>query len=122
MSRSGPTKLETNKTIAKIAKHGKAAKQKIFLVIAEEIGRSRRQRVAVNLGKLSKLATANAKKILVVPGKVLSLGEAVQGIQVAAFQYSAEAKAKILAAKGKAISLNELIDSKAKPSEMVLVK
>lgn len=122
MQRTGATKLETRKEIAALEKHGKKAKQKIFLVLAEELGRVRRQRVAVNLRKLGKLAEQNKKKILVVPGKVLSLGEAVAGMEVAAFQFSGEAKKKIAGAKGKALSLMQLAESKIKPSEMVLVK
>jgi large subunit ribosomal protein L18e len=122
MQPTGPTKIETRKLITEIEKHGKKTKQKIFLAIAEQLSKARRARVTVNLRKLSALATANAKKVLVIPGKVLSIGEATAGMQVAALQYSKDAKQKIEKAKGKAMTLKELINSKAKPSEMTMVK
>ncbi len=122
MKATGPTKLETRKLAAELEKHAKKTKQKIFLVLSREIGKPRRLRAAVNLRKLGKLAQANAKKVLVVPGKVLSLGNATAGMQVAAFSFSIEAKKKILEAKGKAISLKELAESKIKANETVLVK
>lgn len=122
MQRTGPTKIETQKTISALEKHGKKTKHGIFLVIAEELSKPRRARVSVNLNKLSVLAKANEKKILVVPGKVLSFGNVEQGMTIAAFSFSEEAKKKIIAAKGKAMTLKELIDGKQKVSEMVLVK
>ncbi len=91
-------------------------------MIAEELSKPRRARASVNLNKLSVLAKANEKKILVVPGKVLSFGNVEQGMTIAAFSFSEEARKKILAAKGKAMTLKELIDGKQKVSEMVLVK
>ncbi len=122
MKITGANKLETQKTISLLEKHGRKTKQKIFVALAKELSKARRQRVAVNLRKLSKLSEKNKKKILVVPGKVLSLGEAIAGIEVAALQFSAEAKKKIEQAKGKALTLNQLAEGKAKPAEMVLVK
>ncbi len=122
MKKTGAIRLETQKLVAEIRKHGKKTKQKIFIVIAEQLGKARRQQVEVNLSKLGKIAEANKKKILVVPGKVLSSGNAFAGMETAAFKFSAGAKKKIEEAKGKAISLKQLVESKAKPSEMVLVK
>lgn len=122
MKRTGATKLETRKLIAELEKHGKKKKQKIFTTIAEQLGKARRQQVEVNLRKLCKIAEANKKKILVVPGKVLSSGNPATGMEVAALKFSADAKKKIETAKGKAISLKQLAESKAKPSEMILVK
>lgn len=122
MKATGPTKLETRKTISELEKHGKKAKQKIFLAIAEQLAKPRRQRVAVNLNKLSALAQKNAKKVLVVPGKVLSFGKVAAGMEIAAFSFSAEARKKIEHAKGKALSLKELAQGKIKPASMLLVK
>ncbi len=122
MKITGATKLETQKLAAEIEKHGKKTKQKIFTVMAEQLRKARRQQAEVNLGKLGKIAEANKKKILVVPGKVLSSGNPFAGMEIAAFKFSAGAKKKIEEAKGRAISLKQLVESKAKPSEMVLVK
>jgi len=122
MKITGATKIETRKLIAELEKHGKKASQKIFLAVAEQLSKPRRQRVEVNLQKLSRIAEANKKKTIVVPGKVLSIGNAVAGIEIAALNFSSGAQKKILEAKGKAISLKQLVESKAKPSEMVLVK
>jgi large subunit ribosomal protein L18e len=122
MKQTGPMKLETRRIISTLEEKGKKEKQKIFSLLAEQLSKPSRQMAEVNLSKLSKLAKANAKKILVVPGKVLSSGNAETGMEISAFRFSAEAKKKIVAAKGKALTLMELADGKAKPSEMLLVK
>ena len=122
MKRTGATKLETLKLIAGLKKHGKRTGQKVFTAIAEQLGKPRRQRVEVSVGKLGKIAEANKKKILAVPGKVLSSGNPVAGMEVSAMKFSAGAEKKIREAKGKAVLLGQLVESKARPCEIVLVK
>ena len=46
---------------------------------------------------------------VVVPGKVLSVGDLTKKVEVAALTFSAEAKRKIEEAKGRTLSLQELL-------------
>ena len=48
--------------------------------------------------------------MVLVPGKVLSLGEMSKKVDVAAFNFSAEAKKKIEQANGKIMTIKELLE------------
>ena len=50
-----------------------------------------------------------AQRAVVVPGKVLSVGDLTKKVEVAALTFSAEAKRKIEEAKGRTLSLQELL-------------
>jgi large subunit ribosomal protein L18e len=75
--------------------------------LAEHLSRARHQTVPLNVGQLDRIAAAD--ETLVVPGKLLADGLLTKPLTVAAFSYSAEAKAKIHAAGGKALTLHELL-------------
>jgi len=116
MKRTFPSKESTRKLIIALEKKGKKDKAGVWLGIAGKISSPTRIRAKVNLWKLSKLAAKNKGKLLVVPGKVLGTGELENSAEVAAFSFSDSAKKKIEKVKGKVISLQELIESKAKAS------
>ena len=65
----------------------------------------------MSIGHLERIASS--EETVVVPGKVLSDGSLSKRLTVAAFAYSTEARAKIHAAGGTALSLHDLL--KAKP-------
>ena len=46
---------------------------------------------------------------MIVPGKVLSVGELTKKVDVAALNFSSEARRKITQAKGKVLSISELL-------------
>jgi large subunit ribosomal protein L18e len=58
---------------------------------------------------------------VVVPGKVLGAGEVNHQITVTAFSFSEKAKKKIKAAKGKCLSLSELIKKNPKGSNVRII-
>jgi len=121
MKVTGPTKLETAKTIAELEKKYRKSRNAVWLDLASRLGKPRRQRPSVNLWKLEKLSGMLENKILVVPGKVLGFGDLTKKTRVVALEFSADAKKKI-SAKGEALTLRQAAAKNLKPSEMVIVK
>lgn len=79
---------------------------KLWKRIAEDLEKPTRNRRAVNVYKLSKYSKEN--DTVIIPGKVLGTGELSHKLNVAAFNFSEEAKRKI-SEKGKAISIPDLM-------------
>jgi large subunit ribosomal protein L18e len=48
-------------------------------------------------------------ELIVVPGKVLSVGEIKKQVEVAAVNFSDEARKKIILAKGRTLTMRELL-------------
>lgn len=75
--------------------------------IAADLRRPTRERRTVNVYKIEKFAQDG--ETIVVPGKVLSVGDLTKKVNVAALTFSEEARKKIENAKGKTLSLQELL-------------
>jgi large subunit ribosomal protein L18e len=84
----------------------------LWASVADDLERSRHPSRPVSVGHLDRVAAA--EETVVVPGKVLADGSLSKRLTVAAFAYSAEARAKIHAAGGTALSLHDLL--KANPN------
>jgi large subunit ribosomal protein L18e len=82
----------------------------IWASVADRLERPRHQTNPVNLGHLDRLADAD--ETVVVPGKLLADGPFSKRLTVAAFAYSAEARMKIHAAGGAALSVHDLLRTK----------
>ena len=120
--RTGPTNEKTREIIVDLDKFGKKAKKELWRDLAERIGKPSRHRASINVYKLSRLAKANAGKVLVVPGKVLAKGNAETIIEVACLACSGKARREIENAKGKVMSFKELLASKPHADKMVIVQ
>lgn len=75
--------------------------------IAVELEKPSRSRREVNIYKID--ANARDDEMVIVPGKVLSNGVMQKSVSVAALSFSKDAKEKIISAKGKALSIQELM-------------
>ena len=84
-----------------------AKKNEGWVGIAGILSGPRRKNVNVNLNDLNK--EANSGDTLVVPGKVLSLGDMDKKINIVALGFSAVAREKILKSGGKTLSILEEI-------------
>jgi large subunit ribosomal protein L18e len=73
-----------------------AKKNKDWIKVAAILSGSRRNKIEVNLDKIS--SEAKQGEVLVIPGKVLSLGSIDKKIKVVAFNFSEKAKEKLLKA------------------------
>lgn len=102
MRRTGPTNYQLQVLLAELEKSDK----NIWKRVIYDLNKPSRQRVAVNVYKINQYAQDG--ETVLVPGKVLSVGEITKKIDVAAWSFSQEAKNKINAAKGKVLSISEL--------------
>ena len=105
-NRTGPQTLELQTLIADLKKHSLTSK--LWKRIAKDLSKSTRQRRVVNLYKINKYAREG--ETIIVPGKVLSIGEIEKKVNVAAYQFSTQAKTKIEDKQGSAITIKELLE------------
>lgn len=93
--------------IRSLRKKAKESDAPIWRDVADQLSFSKRRRVAVNLSRLNRYTTE--KETVIVPGRVLGSGKLDHPIVVAAFSYSKQARSKILTAKGKSLTIPELL-------------
>jgi len=103
--RTGPQTLELQTLLIDLKKPSQVSK--FWKRVAKDLSKSTRQRRVVNLYKINKYAKDG--ETIVVPGKVLSIGEINKKVHVAAYQFSTQAKAKIESMQGSAITIKELL-------------
>lgn len=113
---TSPELTATVRALRKASKKGAA----LWGALADELDRSRRSRVAVNLSVINR--HTGEGDVVAVPGKVLGSGEIAHAVTVAAFSFSETAREKIAHTKGKALSLTELIDGGMEPSKIKILK
>lgn len=102
-----------------LRKQSRENKAEIWKSLAEHLSKSRRKRVTVNISRLNRFTQKN--EIVAVPGKVLGAGEINHPITVAAFAFSEKAKEKIKKAKGKCLSLSELVKKNPAGSNVKII-
>lgn len=105
---TGPTNPVLRRLVRQLRKRGKEQKARIWLDLAERLEGPRRSRVEVNLSQLNRY-TAEGNTI-VVPGKVLAAGKLGHALAVAAFKFSGAARRKIIAAGGKPLTIQQLLE------------
>ena len=102
---------ELVRLLVALRKASKAQDAPVWGDVARRLDRGRHRSAPLNLRQLERLT--EAKQTVVVPGKLLADGELTKPLTVAAFHYSDAARAKVHAAGGSALSIEELL--KAKP-------
>ncbi len=75
--------------------------------IHKDLSRPSRKRSSVNLYKIAKYAREG--ETVIVPGKILSVGDLDKQVIVAAFNCSTAAREKIIKANGQVLSIEELL-------------
>jgi len=91
----------------------------IWRRLAEPLNRPRRRRITVNLSRVSRHTTAG--ETVVVPGKVLGVGKLDHPIKIAAFQFSKQAKQKIIQVNGTCMTIAELMKKNPKGSGVKII-
>ena len=105
VKRTGPTNYQVQLLLEQLKSN--ALKSRFWKRVVKDLNKPSRQRRIVNLYKIEQYAQDG--ETILVPGKVLSVGEINKKVEVAALNFSEEAKEKILAAKGKTLSISELL-------------
>ncbi len=103
--RSGPTNYQLQELLADV--NQKAVASRFWKRVGFDLQKPTRQRRMVNIYKIEKFAESG--ETILVPGKVLSVGELTKKVDVAALNFSADAKQKIESAKGKVLTIKELL-------------
>ena len=106
MKPTGPVNSILAGLIKELRKKANEHNMAIWKRIAEDLSKPTRQRRVVNLYKINKFTKEN--ETVIVPGKVLAVGELDHNVTVAAFTFSEAAFDKINKV-GKAIPINELL-------------
>ncbi len=102
---------ELVKVLVELRRAARAHDAPVWGSVADRLERSRHAVAPLNVGQLERLAAAD--ETVAVAGKLLAEGPLSKRLTVGAFSYSAGARAKVHAAGGSALSLNELV--KARP-------
>lgn len=113
--RTGPENPELRNLIREL----KLQNASLWKRIAYDLEKPTRKRREVNVSRINKYINDN--EIAVVPGKVLGAGEIKKSVIVAAWQFSEQAKEKILKAKGSCITIQELLKKKPKLSQVRII-
>jgi ribosomal protein L18E len=101
---TGPTDPNTKKLVAELRK------VKEYKALAKALGASRRKKAELSLGDLGKVKEDK----IATAGKILAGGELAKAKTVYAWRFSEAAAAKIKAAGGKSMGLEDLLKSKEK--------
>jgi large subunit ribosomal protein L18e len=94
--------------IRDLKKKSQESQASLWRSLAERLTASKRSRIAVNVSRLNRYTKDG--ETVAVPGKVLGSGKADHPMIVAAFAFSDVAQAKILKAKGKCLSIRDLME------------
>jgi large subunit ribosomal protein L18e len=110
--RTGPTNPYLKQLIENLKKKSFEDNTPIWRVVAKKLEKPRRQKIEVNLSDIER----NTKDgdTIIVPGIVLASGELKKSINIAAWRFSASARRKIEKAKGKCLTIEELIKKNPK--------
>ncbi len=119
MKKVRTTNPELVQLIRFLRKQSRENKVKIWYDIAEDLSRSRRRRITVNISHLSRHTEKNEN--VVVPGKILGAGGIDHPITVTAFAFSGKGKSKIEAARGKCLTFSDLAKKNPKGSNVRII-
>jgi len=107
VKRTGPTNPELNSLIEELKMKSLDNGVKLWKRLAKDLQKPSRQRRIINIYKINKYAKEG--ETIVVPGKVLNMGELDKKVDVAAFSFSDKAKEKINKV-AKTLSIQELME------------
>jgi large subunit ribosomal protein L18e len=110
----GPDNPVTQRTIVALERAARKNKAAIWGKAAKRIKAGRRRYAEANMEKLSQFAG----KTLLVPGKVLGMGDLDKAVTVAAISFSASAREKIAKKGGKALTILELVEYNPKGKDV----
>jgi large subunit ribosomal protein L18e len=105
MKRTGPMNYQLQSLLTEL--EPKAVESRFWKRVVKDLKKPSRQRRMVNVYKIDKFARDG--ETVLVPGKVLSVGDMSKKVDVAAIHFSTEARIKIEKANGKAITIKELL-------------
>jgi large subunit ribosomal protein L18e len=118
MKRTGPTNPLLQGLIQELKKKSVEHGVNIWKRVANDLEKPSRKRRIVNLYKINEYTKDD--ETVIVPGKVLSVGDLDHAVTVAAFSFSGAALDKINK-KGKAMLINDLIKESPKGKKIRII-
>lgn len=91
--------------------------KKVFGVVAKMLSKPKQQQITVNLNRLNRVTSEN--QTVIVPGKLLSLGEINHKLTVYAHRVSNAAKEKLTKAGCNVHDMNQLVADQPKNTVLV---
>ena len=119
VKRTGPTNPILKKLIEDLKKKAFDTKSDFLKDISEKLNKTRRQRIEVNIAHIERYA--NKDEIVVVPGVVLGYGELSKPLTISAWKFSKQAREKIEKIKGKALTIEELVEKNPKGTNVKIL-
>ena len=119
VKRTGPTNPELIKLIQDLRKKSFEINSNFLRDVAEKLNKPRRQRVEVNLSHIDRYTEEG--ETVVVPGVVMGFGELTKPLTISAWRFTKPAIEKIKRSKGKAISIQELVEENPKGSRVKII-
>ncbi len=116
MEKSNPV---LRKEIVKLEKAGRKEGARVYTQAAEELKKTDKNRVEVNLSKLQR--HADEGDTLLVPGKVLGSGRLNKKVEVAAFQFSKKAR-EAIDEVGETIFIGDLVEKNPEGKKVKIMK
>ncbi|MBI4146602.1 50S ribosomal protein L18e [Candidatus Woesearchaeota archaeon] len=117
--RTGPTNPVLQQLIQSLRKEGSTSKAGLWIRVADDLEKPTRQRREVNISRIARNTKPN--ETVIVPGKVLGSGTIPHSVTIAALSYSGGAKQRIEEAKGKALTIEQLLKQKPKAKDIKLM-
>ena len=111
VKRTGPSNQNLKKLIQELKEKSLAEGVKLWKRIAHDLEKPSRQRRTVNIYKIDQFAKDG--ETIIVPGKILSVGQLTKKLNVAAYNFSKEAEQKINKT-GKLITIQQLVKDNPK--------
>jgi len=111
---------ELIETIRLLKRKSKEGGRHIWRDAAERLLRSNKKRTTINISKLSRY-TKEGETVL-VPGKVLGSGRLAHPVTIAAFSFSESARSKITTAKGRCLSIVDLMKENREGSNVKIME
>ena len=119
VKRTGPTNANMKLLIQQLRKESTTQKADIWDRIADELEKPTRQRRTVNLSRINRFT--KAQETIIVPGKVLGTGNLNHSITIAAYAFSGSSQQKITEAKGKTVTIPELLKQNPKGKDVRII-
>ena len=116
MKRTGPTNPTVKELILSLRKESSVSKVALWDRVADDLEKPTRERRAVNLSRIARSTKPN--EMVVVFGKVFVSGSLPHSVVIAALSFSAGAKEQIESAKGKVLTIEQLLKSKPKVQDL----
>ena len=115
---------KTNQRLIRLIDDLKAASRQngvgLWRDIARRLEKPNRNYAAVNLSKINRHTGSN--DVILIPGKVLASGELDHSVTVAALGFSNQAASKILAAGGKCLKIEKLVQEQPKGTGVKILR